>query len=210
MKKLQIIILFMLCSKIFAATITINGSDGRKVIKSVDDKIEKLFLYQEIPDIQSIDGLDKLSNLKYIQISFLDLSNLSNSTWKSMEKIETLKMDFCTLNNLEFLEYLPMLKVFSFTEGEAILDSSRIDLNNNESLEYFEIHINELDSFPKIYHCPKTMKYVIFNFYVSEKSNIDMRDDIKIYVKEEYQYLCNKKNLINETMYSSLMEKYQI
>lgn len=210
MKKIQIIILFILCSKVFAATITINGSDGRKIIKSVDNKIEKLFLIQEIPDIQSIDGLDELSNLKYIQISFSDLSNESSSTWKSMKKIETLKMDFCTLNNFEFLNYLPMLKVISFTEGISIADSSRIDLQNNELLEYFEIHINKLDSFPKIYYCPKTLKYVIFNFYVSDKCNIDMSDDINIYVKEEYRYLCNNRNLINDTIYSSLMKKYQI
>lgn len=127
-----------------------------------------------------------------------------------MKRIETLKMDFCTLNNFEFLNYLPMLKVISFTEGISIADSSRIDLQNNELLEYFEIHINKLDSFPKIDYCPKTLKYVIFNFYVSDKCNIDMSDDINIYVKEEYRYLCNNRNLINDTIYSSLMEKYQI
>ena len=115
MKIIQIILLLCIFSKLFAANIIIEGNDGHRKIKSIDNETEKLFLVRESPTIKSIEGLENLTNLKYIQISFSDLSNMSSSTWESMKEIETLKMDFCTLNNFEFLNSLPQLKVFSFT-----------------------------------------------------------------------------------------------
>lgn len=209
MKKLTIIIFFIWCTKVFATTITINGSDGRKIIKSVDNKIEKLFLVRESPTIKSIEGLDELPNLKYIQISFSDLSNMSIATWESMKKIETLKMDYCTLNNFEFLNSLPQLKVFSFTEGMSIASPFLIDLCNSEFLEYFEIHTNKLPRFPKIINCPKSLKYVIYNFDVSEVNDMHLDSDIHIFVKDKYQSII-KNNIIDEIKYLSLMEKYKI
>ncbi len=210
MKRIQIILLLCIFSKLFAANIIIEGNDGHRKIKSVDNETEKLFLVRESPTIKSIEGLENLTNLKYIQISFSDLSNMSSSTWESMKEIETLKMDFCTLNNFEFLNSLPQLKVFSFTEGMSIASSFLIDLCNSEFLEYFEIHTNKLPRFPKIINCPKSLKYVIYNFDVSEVNDMHLDSDIHIFVRDKYQSIIKNNNIIDEIKYLSLMEKYKI
>ena len=210
MKRIQIILLLCIFSKLFAANIIIEGNDGHRKIKSVDNETEKLFLVRESPTIKSIEGLENLTNLKYIQISFSDLSNMSSSTWESMKEIETLKMDFCTLNNFEFLNSLPQLKVFSFTEGMSIASPFLIDLCNSEFLEYFEIHTNKLPRFPKIINCPKSLKYVIYNFDVSEVNDMHLDSDIHIFVRDKYQSIIKNNNIIDEIKYFSLMEKYKI
>ena len=210
MKRIQIILLLCIFSKLFAANIIIEGNDGHRKIKSVDNETEKLFLVRESPTIKSIEGLENLTNLKYIQISFSDLSNMSSSTWESMKEIETLKMDYCTLNNFEFLNSLPQLKVFSFTEGMSIASPFLIDLCNSEFLEYFEIHTNKLPRFPKIINCPKSLKYVIYNFDVSEVNDMHLDSDIHIFVRDKYQSIIKNNNIIDEIKYFSLMEKYKI
>lgn len=210
MKRIQIILLLCIFSKLFAANIIIEGNDGHRKIKSVDNETEKLFLVRESPTIKSIEGLENLTNLKYIQISFSDLSNMSSSTWESMKEIETLKMDFCTLNNFEFLNSLPQLKVFSFIEGMSIDSPFLIDLCNSEFLEYFEIHTNKLPRFPKIINCPKSLKYVIYNFDVSEVNDMHLDSDIHIFVRDKYQSIIKNNNIIDEIKYFSLMEKYKI
>ena len=210
MKIIQIILLLCIFSKLFAANIIIEGNDGHRKIKSIDNETEKLFLVRESPTIKSIEGLENLTNLKYIQISFSDLSNMSSSTWESMKEIETLKMDFCTLNNFEFLDCLPQLKVFSFTEGVSIASPFLIDLCNSEFLEYFEIHTNKLPRFPKIINCPKSLKYVIYNFDVSEVNDMHLDSDIHIFVRDKYQSIIKNNNIIDEIKYLSLMEKYTI
>ena len=194
MKRIQIILLLCIFSKLFAANIIIEGNDGHRKIKSVDNETEKLFLVRESPTIKSIEGLENLTNLKYIQISFSDLSNMSSSTWESMKEIETLKMDYCTLNNFEFLNSLPQLKVFSFTEGMSIASPFLIDLCNSEFLEYFEIHTNKLPRFPKIINCPKSLKYVIYNFDVSEVNDMHLDSDIHIFVRDKYQSIIKNNN----------------
>ena len=68
MKRIQIILLLCIFSKLFATNIIIEGNDGHRKIKSVDNKTEKLFLVRESPTIKSIEGLENLTNLKYIQI----------------------------------------------------------------------------------------------------------------------------------------------
>lgn len=210
MKRIQIILLLCIFSKLFAANIIIEGNDGHRKIKSIDNETEKLFLVRESPTIKSIEGLENLTNLKYIQISFSDLSNMSSSTWESMKEIETLKMDFCTLNNFEFLNSLPQLKFFSFTEGMSIASPFLIDLCNSEFLEYFEIHTNKLPRFPKIINCPKSLKYVIYNFDVSEINDMHLDSDIHIFVRDKYQSIIKNNNIIDEIKYLFLMEKYKI
>ena len=135
---------------------------------------------------------------------------MSSSTWESMKEIETLKMNFCTLNNFEFLNSLPQLKVFSFTEGMSIASPFLIDLCNSEFLEYFEIHTNKLPRFPKIINCPKSLKYVIYNFDVSEVNDMHLDSDIHIFVRDKYQSIIKNNNIIDEIKYLSLMEKYKI
>jgi hypothetical protein len=196
----------------FAAELVLVSEDGTKKIKSVDDNATSLFIVQEMPSIKSIEGLDKLKNLSFVQISFSDLSEMSEETWKSLKKIEYLKLDFCTVLNFDFIKDLPNLKAFAFVEGRKIKQLEYLDFSNNKELEYFEIHAVEIDKLPEMKNVQKNLKYVFLNCNVKEKINTSLYEkiptNVTIYVNDEINKNLKNSKTIDNKLYVDLMKKY--
>lgn len=214
MKKLFIVLacLFVV-GKMFAVDLVLVSNDGTKKIKSVDAETTALYLVKEMPTIKSIEGLDKLKNLSFVQISFSDLSEIDEKTWVSMNKIEYLKLDFCSVSGFDFIKYLPKLKAFAFVEGNEIKQLEVLDFSNNKNLEYFEIHTNEISKLPKIRNLQKNLKNIFFNCNVKEYNDNSIYEKIPasttIHVKDEIsKYLKNSKTIDNK-LYAELMNKYK-
>jgi hypothetical protein len=214
MKKIFIVLVCLFFTgSMFAAELVLVSEDGTKKTKIVDDKTTSLFIVQEMPSIKSIEGLKKLKNLSFVQISFSDLSGIDDETWQSLKEIEYLKLDFCTVLNFDFINFLPNLKAFAFVEGRKIKQLECLDFSNNKELEYFEIHINKIEKLPKIKNLHYNLKNIFLNCNVEEKIDSSFYEKLPstttIYVKDEIsKYLKNSKAIDNK-LYVELMKKYK-
>lgn len=213
MRKIFIVLVCLFfVGNMFAAELVLVSEDGTKKIKSVDDNATSVFIVQEMPSIKSIEGLDRLNKLSFVQISFSDLSEMSEETWKSLKKIEYLKLDFCTVLNFDFIKDLPNLKAFAFVEGRKIKQLEYLDFSNNKELEYFEIHAVEIDRLPKMKNVQKNLKYVFLNCNVKEKINTSLYEkiptNVTIYVNDEINKNLKNSKTIDNKLYVDLMKKY--
>lgn len=213
MRKIFIVLVCLFfVGNMFAAELVLVSEDGTKKIKSVDDNATSVFIVQEMPSIKSIEGLDKLNKLSFVQISFSDLSEMSEETWKSLKKIEYLKLDFCTILNFDFIKKLHKLKAFAFVEGQKIKQLEYLDFSNNKELEYFEIHTTEIDKLPEIKNVQKNLKYIFLNCNVKEKINSSLYEKIPsfvtIYVNDIISQKLKKSKTIDNMLYVDLMKKY--
>ncbi len=159
-KLLMFIILLTIPYLLFSENITIYGEDGLEKTISVDSTITELKLSKTVHQIIHISGLENLAELKKIEIAFSDISLIDSATWKSMQQIEEIEINYCTSNNLSFIQYLPNLTIFSLVETNEIQDGCYLNLQNNIKLEKLVLHGFYNEDYPVIDFVPESLRSI--------------------------------------------------
>jgi len=141
--------------KISLNKVTVNGEE--KLI--VDSQTEELYFFKDYTI--KIYGLEKLASLK--KLTFNKTAFIENFDFITVnQKIETLVISDCKIDDFNFLKKMPNLKILVFQTCSANYD--KIDLINNEKLEYLSITNACLEKFPDIENMPSNLQYLNLSF----------------------------------------------
>ena len=175
----------------------------------VDRNITELQFFKT--SAETIEGLGQLIYLE--TIVFNNVSDIADFSF--LAEVPTLKKIFISYFtndiNWDFLEALPNLEVLHVEEF-FFQPSVRIDLKNNQSLEYIGFQYSHLEFFPFLTYIPETLQYLNLqgNRITALPENFNYFRHINIYMRGnrslEYSYLPD--NVILET--GRFDEKYQL
>lgn len=115
-------------------TVSVNNQIS---ISEVPANIEELdYEVGQLNNMEKIEGIEKLTELKKLRLqfggNFSDYSMLSN-----FKKLEILILVYCKLDNLDFIKYMPKLKML--VVKNCWLLKNDFDLSYNKELKYFNL-----------------------------------------------------------------------
>ncbi|MFC1821843.1 hypothetical protein ACFL9T_03990 [Thermodesulfobacteriota bacterium] len=141
--------------------------DGKEEF-SVDDRVKEISFFKDYTE--QIIGLEKLQNLK--KITFDKTAFIKNFNFIAMHRgIEILVIADCTISDFEFITKLEKLKILVLDSCVANFD--RLDLINNQKLEFIGITNSKLEHFPRMKNIPQSLLYLNLSFNRISSLSID-------------------------------------
>jgi hypothetical protein len=148
-------------------TIRVITKNDVKKLELSTNTTQLVFRVGQFTEVQNLKGIEKLRDLKELNIqmggNYSDYSFLCK-----LQKLESLIMIVCSIDNLDFINFMPNLKVLVL--DSCRLYKNRLDLINNNKLKYCFYNIDYqadkniggplMPFVPEINNIPKSLEYL--------------------------------------------------
>lgn len=185
----------------------------------VKKNIEELQVFLIFENVKEIEGLIKLKNLKRLYI--LGLYGITDFSFLSqLTKLEALILEECDIENFNFLQALPNLRIF-YLDGVRLI-KNELNFIYNRKLEYiafFRLRAKQPNTYfdLNILNIPDNLQFIDLSINRNVKLTKELFDRMQnvpiVLLTNEYYYenkeiLSNYKNIYIEDSKKILPEEY--